>query len=105
MKYRPTATLLVFLIHSRKGWCIEVAPLELPEIIKCRMALRFPAVDKHAVSLAQLIDLPLVGKFSLARQNDEAKERHQILSLRYMWMNSLQRADLLQMEQRCPGKG
>ena len=69
------------------------------------MAVRFPTVDKHAVSLAQLICLLLVGKFTFARQNNKAKERHQILSLGYMRVNSLQRADLLQMEQRCPGKG
>lgn len=69
------------------------------------MAVRFPAVNEYAISLAQLICLPLVGKFSLTRQNDETQERHQILSLRYMRVNSLQRADFLQMEQRCPGKG
>ena len=69
------------------------------------MAVRFPAVDEHAVSLAQLICLLLIGKFSLARQNNEAKERHQILSLGSMWVNSLQRADLLQMEQGRSSKG
>ena len=69
------------------------------------MAIRFSTVDEHTVSLSQLICLLLIGKFSLARQNDEAKKRHQLLSLGYMWVNSLQRADLLQMEQGCPGKG
>ena len=69
------------------------------------MAIRFPTVDKHTVSLAQLICLLLVGKFTLTRQDNETQERHQIRSLGYMWVNSLQRADLLQMEQGCPGKG
>ena len=69
------------------------------------MAIRFSTVDEHTVSLAQLICLLLIGKFSLARQNNKTQERHQILSLRYMRVNSLQRADLLQMEQGCSGKG
>ena len=69
------------------------------------MAVGFSAVYEHTIACVQLIGLPLVGKFSLARQNDETQERHQILSLGYMWVNSLQRANLLQMEQRCPGKG
>ena len=69
------------------------------------MTVGFSAVNEYAIFLAQLICLLLIGKFSLARQNNETQERHQILSLRYMRVNSLQRADLLQMEQRCPGKG
>ena len=69
------------------------------------MAVGFPAIDEHAVSLTQLISPPLIGKFSLARQNDEAKERYQILSLRCMWVNSLQEANLLQMDQGRSGKG
>lgn len=69
------------------------------------MTVGFSAVNEHTIACAQLIGLPLVGKFTLARQNNKTQERHQILSLRYMRMNSLQRADLLQMEQRCPGKG
>ena len=69
------------------------------------MAVRFPAVDEHTVSLTQLICLLLILQLSFTRQNDKAKKRHQILSLRYMRVNSLQRANLLQMEQRCPGKG
>ena len=69
------------------------------------MAVRFPAVDEHTVSLAQLISLFLIRKRSLTRQNDEAKERQKVCSGRYMWVNSLQRADLLQMEQGCPSKG
>ena len=69
------------------------------------MAVGFSAVNEYAVSLAQLICLLLIGKFTFARQNDKAKKRHQILSLRYMRVNSLQRADLLQMKQGCPGKG
>lgn len=121
-----TIALFVLLIHSWKERSIEVTPLKRPEIgififhrsnviihsgvvtttlISGAVAIRFPAVDKHAVSLAQLICLPLIAKFSLARQNNKAKERYQILSLRYVWMNSLQRANLLQMEQRCPCKG
>ena len=105
MEHRPTAALFVFLIHSRERWGIEVAPLERPEIIGCRMAVGFSAVYEHTIACVQLIGLPLVGKIALTRQNDKAKKRHQILSLRYMRVNSLQRADLLQMEQRCPGKG
>ena len=69
------------------------------------MTVRFSAVYEHTIACVQLIGLPLVGKFTFARQNDETQERHQILSLRYMRVNSLQRADLLQMEQGCPGKG
>ena len=69
------------------------------------MTVGFSAVYEHTIACVQLIGLPLVGKFTFARQNNETQERHQILSLRYMRMNSLQRADLLQMEQRCPGKG
>ena len=76
-----------------------MTPLKRPEIIGSRMTVCFPAVDEHTVSLAQLIGLPLVGKFSLARQDNETQERHQIRSLGYMWVNSLQRANLLQMEQ------
>jgi hypothetical protein len=67
MEHRPTAALFVFLIYSRKGRCIEVAPLERPEIVECRMAVGFPAVNEHAVSLAQLICLLLIGKFTLTR--------------------------------------
>lgn len=74
-------------------------------IVRCRMTVRFSAVDEHTVSFAQLISLLLIGKFSLARQNDKSKKRHQILSLGYMWVNSLQRADLLQMVQGCPAGG
>ena len=69
------------------------------------MTVGFSAVYEHTIACVQLIGLPLVGKFTFARQNDKAKKRHQILSLRYMRVNSLQRANLLQMEQRCPGKG
>ena len=69
------------------------------------MAVRFSAVYEHTIACAQLIGLPLVGKFTFARQNNKTQELYQILSLRYMRVNSLQRADLLQMEQRCPGKG
>ena len=82
-----------------------MAPLERPEIIGCRMAVRFPTVDKHAVSLTQLICLLLVGKLSLARQNDKAKKRQKVCSVRCMRMDGLQRADLLQMEQGCSSKG
>ena len=39
------------------------------------MAVGFPAVDEYAVALTQFICLSLVGKFSLTRQNNEAKER------------------------------
>ena len=99
MEHRPATTLFVFLIYSWKGRCIEVAPLERPKVVRGGMAVGLSTVDEHAVALAQLIGLPLVGKFSLARQNDKAKKRYQILSLGYMWVNSLQRADLLQMEQ------
>ena len=76
-----------------------MAPLKRPEIVRCRMAVRFPAVDEHAVSLTQLICLLLVGKFSLARQDNETQERHQIRSLGRMRMDGLQRANLLQMKQ------
>lgn len=69
------------------------------------MAIRFSTVDEHAVARSQLICLLLIGKLSFARQNDEAKKRGQVRSGRYMLVDSLQRADLLQMEQRCPGKG
>ena len=92
-----TTALFVLLIHSWKGRCIEVTPLKRPEIIRGGMAVRFPAVYEHTIACVQLIGLPLVGKFTFARQNDKAKKRHQILSLRYMRVNSLQRADLLQM--------
>ena len=69
------------------------------------MTVGFSAVYEHTIACVQLIGLPLVGKFTFARQNDKAKKRHQILSLRYMRVNSLQRADLLQMEQGRSGKG
>ena len=73
--------------------------------LACRMAARFPAVDEHAIALPQLVCLLLIGKFSFARQNDKAKERHQIRPLGCMRMDGLQGAGLLQMEQGCSGKG
>ena len=50
------------------------------------MTVRFPTVDEYAVSLAQLIGLSLVGKFTLTRQDNETQERHQIRSLGYVWV-------------------
>ena len=44
------------------------------------MAVGFSAVNEHTIACVQLIGLPLVGKFTFARQNDETQERHQILS-------------------------
>ena len=69
-----TTALFVLLIHSWKERSIKVAPLEGPEIVRCRMAVRFSTVDEHTVSLAQLISLSLIGKFPFTRQNDEAKK-------------------------------
>ena len=105
MEYRVTAALFILFIYGWKRWCIEVTPLERPKVVRGGMAVGLSTVDEHAVAFAQLLSLLLIGKFSLARQNDKAKKRHQILSLGYMWVNSLQRADLLQMDQGCPGKG
>ena len=62
MEHRPTSTLLVFLIHSRKGRCIKMAPLERPEIVRSRMAVRFPAVDEHTVSCGKRISHSFIGK-------------------------------------------